>query len=93
MVANKNAIILDLRTSRERKNKRLRFGGQVLYMSTSGSFFKNNFYKLNKSKQYLLVSKTGNSEEAQQLVKDYGFTNFIRVNGGIEAMYGHGFEE
>lgn len=92
MSTNENAIIIDLRTYQERTKGVPHFEGRVLHL-IYGSDFKYKVGDLDKSKQYLLLSQTGNSEEAHQYIKDIDLTNFTRIEGGFKAMFGQLFDE
>ncbi len=75
-----NAIVLDVRTKEEFDSGHIQNALNIDFFSSA---FEKEIEKLDKSKAYLIVCKSGNrSKLAQKIMAKLGFENTQNVSGG-----------
>ncbi len=88
-VGNQDFIILDVRAPDEYTARHIAGAIDINYESAN---FKNDVYKLDRNKQYLVYCQTGvNSATAAQIMAGLGFKDVQDITGGYAAWVQAGF--
>ncbi|MDH4227105.1 MAG: rhodanese-like domain-containing protein [Deltaproteobacteria bacterium] len=83
MKKNSSTVLLDVRTPAEFNEGHVENAVNVDYLASD---FKDKVSKLDKTKTYLLVCRSGKrSKGAQEVMLSLGFKKVINVSGGMNA--------
>jgi rhodanese-related sulfurtransferase len=87
MMADDNAVILDVRTPEENEEKRI--PNSLLINIQDAQNFMDEIEKLDKSKSYYVYCKSGGrSMMACQVMSQAGYKHLTNLDGGITAWHG-----
>lgn len=87
MIADENAVILDVRTPTEHEEKKI--PNSLLINVQEPQNFMNAIEKLDKSKSYYVYCKAGGrSMMACQIMNQSGFQHLANLDGGITGWHG-----